>query len=52
MWLNELDILKEQYIEYKEERSRLMNGVVKKKIVSKNNVKKIVKKQNIIVEDE
>lgn len=51
MWLNELDVLKEQYIEYKEERIRLMNGVTKKKVVSKNSVKKIVKKQNLLVEE-
>jgi len=51
MWLNELDILKEHYIEYKEERTRLMNGVTKKKVVSKNSVKKVVKKQNLLVEE-
>ncbi len=50
MWLNELDILKEQSVEYKEERVRLMSGVAKKKVVSKNSVKKIVKKQNLMVE--
>ena len=51
MWLNELDILKEQYVEYKEERARLMSGVSKKKVVSKNSVKKIVKKQNLMIEE-
>lgn len=51
MWLTELDSLKEQYVEYKEERARLMNGVAKKKVVSKNSVKKIVKKQNLMVEE-
>ena len=44
MWLDELEILKEQYVEYKEERTRLMNGVSKKKVVSKPTVKKIVNK--------
>jgi DNA topoisomerase-2 len=44
MWLDELEILKEQYVEYKEERTRLMNGVSKKKVVSKPSVKKIVNK--------
>jgi hypothetical protein len=52
MWLNELETLKEQYIEYKEERTRLMNGSPNKKIVSKPNVKKVVKKQNLLVEDD
>jgi DNA topoisomerase II len=56
MWLNELETLKQQYIEYKEERTRLMNGedfkLNKKKIVSKVVVKKSVKKQSFIVEDE
>ena len=51
MWKNELDILKEQYVEYKDLRNRLMNGEDdvkpnKKKVVSKGGglVKKIVKK--------
>jgi len=44
MWLDELEILKEQYVEYKEERTRLMNGFSKKKVVSKPSVKKIVNK--------
>ena len=51
MWKNELDILKEQYVEYKDLRTRLMNGEDdvkpnKKKVVSKGGglVKKIVKK--------
>ena len=55
MWLNELETLKEQYIEYKEERTRLMNGddsKLKKKVVSKTNVKKVVKKQTLSVEDD
>jgi DNA topoisomerase-2 len=51
MWLNELDNLREQYIEYKEDRTRLMNGEEKKKmVVSKGTtVKKVVKKQNLVV---
>jgi DNA topoisomerase-2 len=52
MWLNELETLKEQYIEYKEERTRLMNGSPKKKVVSKSNVKKSVKKQELVLEDD
>ena len=51
MWKSELDVLKEQYVEYKDLRSRLMNGeddanANKKKVVSKGGgvVKKIVKK--------
>ena len=38
MWLNELAKLREQYVEYKEERSRQMNGVKKvtKKVVKKS----------------
>jgi DNA topoisomerase-2 len=52
MWLNELDSLKEQYIEYKEERTRIMNGDTKKKVVSKGPVKKVVKKQLLNVEDD
>jgi DNA topoisomerase-2 len=55
MWLNELELLREQYIEYKEERNRIMNGddsKQKKKVLSKGVVKKIVKKQNLLVEDD
>jgi DNA topoisomerase-2 len=53
MWLNELESLKEQYVEYKEERTRLMNGCEqKKKVVSKTSVKKVVKKQNLTVEED
>jgi DNA topoisomerase-2 len=52
MWLNELETLKEQYIEYKEERTRITNGVSKKKVVSKSSVKKVVKKQDLILEDD
>jgi hypothetical protein len=53
MWLNELETLKEQYSEYKEDRTRLMNGEEKKKkVVSKTSVKKVVKKQTLAVEDD
>jgi len=48
MWISELDNLREQYIEYKDERSRLMSGEEKKKkVVSKGTtVKKVTKKAN------
>jgi DNA topoisomerase-2 len=53
MWISELDNLREIYIEYKEERARLMNGEEKKKkVVSKGTVKKVVKKQTLLVEDD
>ena len=55
MWLNELENLSQQYIEYKEERTRLMNGddiKPKKKVVAKTSVKKVVKKQSLFVEDD
>jgi hypothetical protein len=55
MWLNELETLKEQYVEYKEERNRLMNGEdvkLKKKVVSKTAAKKVVKKQSLLLEDD
>jgi len=55
MWLDELEILKKQYIEYKDERIRLMNGddsKPKKKIVAKNTGKKIVSKKTLLVEEE
>jgi DNA topoisomerase-2 len=55
MWLNELEILKEQYIEYKDERTRLMNGEdskSKKKSVTKSAVRKVIKKQTLLVEDD
>jgi len=55
MWLNELQILEEQYNEYKQERVKLMNGEdtkPKKKVVSKSAVKKVVKKQTLLVEDD
>jgi len=49
MWRSELDILKEQYLEYKEERERLMSGEetkTKKKVVKTSNVK-IMKKSEM-----
>ena len=53
MWLTELETLKIQYIEYKEERTRLMNGEEKKKkVVAKSSVKKIVKKQTSLIVEE
>jgi DNA topoisomerase-2 len=55
MWLNELEKLSEEYAVYKEERTRLMNGEdskPKKKIVAKTAVKKVVKKQTLVVEDD
>jgi hypothetical protein len=55
MWLNELDKLSQEYIAYKDERSRLMNGddaKIKKKVVSKASAKKVVKKQTLVVEDD
>ena len=55
MWLNELEILKKQYIEYKDERIRLMNGddsKSKKKVISKNTGKKIINKKSIVVEED
>jgi len=54
MWFNELETLKDQYLEYREERIRTMNGddsKPKKKVVAKT-TKKVVKKQNLIVEDD
>jgi DNA topoisomerase-2 len=53
MWITELDNLREQYVEYKEARERLMSGEEKKKkVVSKGTVKKVVKKQSLLVEDD
>ena len=58
MWSNELNNLREQYLEYKEERARLMAGEEKKKkSVAKvsTSVKKVVKKpssKSLLVEDE
>jgi hypothetical protein len=54
MWSSELDSLREEYIVYKEERQRLMNGTETKKktkVVSKGTiVKKSVKK--IVIDDD
>jgi hypothetical protein len=47
MWKKELDVLKDQYLEYKDQRDRLMNGEDSKK---KHVVKKVVKKNLIIKE--
>ena len=48
MWSSELDSLKTAYLEYKEERERLMLGEEKEK---KKVTKKIVKKAKVIVEE-
>lgn len=53
MWLDELEKLSEEYIAYKEERSKLMNGEdakPKKKVVTKSAGKKVVKKL-LVIED-
>ena len=51
MWTNELDKLSQEYLEYKEERERLMSGMdikSKKKVVSKGLVSKgVVTKKNV-----
>jgi DNA topoisomerase-2 len=54
MWIKELNNLREQYIEYKEERDRLMSGEEKKKkVVSKGAIiKKVVKKASMVVEED
>lgn len=53
MWINELNNLRELYIEYKAERARAMSGEEKKKkVVSKGTVaKKVVKKTKLIIDD-
>ena len=48
MWSNELDSLKSAYLEYKEERERLMLGEEKQK---KKVIKKVVKTTKVIVEE-
>ena len=52
MWLSELDALRTNYLEYKEDRTRLMNGDTssKKKVVSNKgaSIKKSVKKSLVI----
>jgi DNA topoisomerase-2 len=57
MWSSELDSLREEYIVYKEERQRVMNGteIKKKKVVSKGTVAKKITKtltKQLIVEDD
>jgi DNA topoisomerase-2 len=57
MWLSELEEVKNNYMEYKEERTRLMNGEEsskKKKVVSKGTslVKKSVKKPLTVAEED
>jgi hypothetical protein len=53
MWKTELDQLRDQYVEYKEARARLMAGEdKKKKVVAKGVVKKSVKKTQLLVEGE
>ena len=60
MWASELDILKKEYLEYKEDRERIMTGSEKskKKQIVKQNTKQIVKqntkqivKNMIIIEE-
>lgn len=53
MWVSEIDNLRELYIEYKAERSRLMSGeeTKKKKVVSKGVVKKSSNKGSLLIEE-
>jgi IS30 family transposase len=54
MWSNELDKLSQEYLEYKEERERLMNGIDiknKKKVVSKGIVSKKHVKSLVVIEE-
>ena len=53
MWVSEIDNLREQYVEYKAERSRLMSGeeTKKKKVVSKGVVKKSSNKGSLLIEE-
>ena len=53
MWISELDKLRALYLEYKEDRQRLMDGksedgIKKKKVISKGSIKKINK---LVVEE-
>jgi len=50
MWKSELDVLKEQYLEYKEDRARLMTGGEEKK--KKSVVKKTGGAKKIVITDE
>jgi len=43
MWIDELDKLQTVYVEYKDERQRIMDGTTKKKVVSKGVIKKQLK---------
>jgi len=55
MWLEELDNLRELYLEYKEDRARLMSGEektsTKKKVVSKGSLVKKNIKKDLVVEE-
>jgi DNA topoisomerase-2 len=52
MWKSELDQLRDQYVEYKDARARLMAGEDKnKKVVAKGVVKKTVKKALLVESD-
>ena len=52
MWKSELDQLRDQYVEYKDARARLMAGEdKKKKVISKGVVKKTVKKALLVESD-
>jgi hypothetical protein len=48
MWTTELDTLKSAYLEYKEERERLMLGEEKPK---KKIIKKVVKTTKVVIEE-
>jgi len=47
MWLNELNKLEEEYGRYKEERERLMSGIIKEKAQKK----KVVKKPKLVINE-
>ena len=54
MWTNELDKLSQEYLEYKEERERLMSGIdikSKKRVVSKGVVTKKNVKNLVVIEE-
>ena len=54
MWSNELDKLSQEYLEYKEERERLMSGIdtkSKKKVVSRGIVTKKNTKNLVVIEE-
>ena len=53
MWLNELEILKDEYLEYKENRERLMNGITSDNSTSKNTKsKKVISKGTLKIKVE